>query len=45
MPLGPGKYDDIVTRIAAEVGITDSGGGVVLLVIGGNKGSGMSCPG
>jgi hypothetical protein len=44
MALGPGKYDDIATRVRAEVGITDdSGGGVLVIVLGGNKGSGFSC--
>lgn len=39
MALGPGKYDDLVTDIRTQ---TDAAG-VVLLVFGGNKGSGSAC--
>lgn len=38
MALGPGKYDDLVTDIRTQ---TDAAG-VVLLVFGGNRGSGFS---
>ena len=42
--LGPGKYDEACTRVRGEVGISDGDqGGVILIVIGGNKGSGFSC--
>ena len=44
MAIGPGKYDDICTRVRAEVGLTDtSGGGVLMIVIGGHKGGGFAC--
>lgn len=42
MAMGPGKYDDLCTYVAQQVG-TDTGGGVILIVIGGNKGHGFSC--
>jgi hypothetical protein len=41
--IGPGKYDDLVTDIVKEVGIDQHGGGVVLIIVGGNKGNGFSC--
>jgi hypothetical protein len=41
---GPGKYDDVCTIVRERVGINDNtGGGVILIVIGGNKGSGFAC--
>ena len=40
--IGPGKYDDICTEIRKQVGVDDTGGGVVLIVFGGNKGPGFS---
>ena len=46
MALGPGKYDDICTEAREKVGIPrDDGkpGGMLLIVIGGNKGSGFAC--
>jgi hypothetical protein len=43
MPLGPGKYDDVCTMVSERVGITDRGGGVVLIVLNGNKGNGFAC--
>jgi len=44
MAMGPGKYDDVCSRVRAEVGIGDnSGGGVIVIVFGGNRGSGFSC--
>lgn len=44
MTFGPGKYDDICTKIRAELGISDysDGGCVVLIVMGGNRGPGFS---
>jgi hypothetical protein len=43
MALGPGKYDDLCTYVREQVGITnETGGGVAVIVIGGNKGSGFS---
>jgi hypothetical protein len=38
MAFGPGKYDDVVTRIRAEL----QAAGVLLIVIGGAKGGGFS---
>jgi hypothetical protein len=43
MALGPGKYDDVCTMVTKQVGIGAQGGGVIVLVMGGNKGSGFSC--
>ena len=43
MAFGPGKYDDVCTMVSKRVGITDRGGGVVVIVLGGNKGNGFSC--
>jgi hypothetical protein len=43
MPLGPGKYDDVCTMVTKQVGIGAQGGGVIMIVMGGNKGSGFSC--
>jgi hypothetical protein len=44
MAFGPGKYDDITSRVRAEVGITDqTGGGVLVIVLGGDRGDGFSC--
>jgi hypothetical protein len=43
MPLGGGKYDDVCTIVSERVGITQHGGGVVVIVLGGNKGNGFSC--
>ena len=43
MALGPGKYDDLCTTVREQVGIGDEGGGVIVIVFGGNKGSGFSC--
>lgn len=39
MPLGPGKYDDWCTKVREET----QAEGVILVVIGGEKGSGFSC--
>lgn len=44
MAFGPGKYDDICTKVRAELGMTEeTGGAVVLIVIGGPKGQGFCC--
>ena len=39
MPAGPGKYDDLCTKVREEVGAD----GVILLVVNGKEGSGFSC--
>lgn len=41
MALGPGKYDDMVSLVRQQIGMTDSGG-VALIVIGGERGPGFS---
>jgi hypothetical protein len=42
--IGPGKYDDVCSRVREEVGPREGdSGGVVLIVIGGPLGSGFSC--
>lgn len=43
MAFGPGKYDELCTHAAEQTGIVNSGGGVLLIVLGGNRGSGFSC--
>jgi hypothetical protein len=44
MALGPGKYDDVCSMVRKQVGMTDdSPGGVLVIVMGGNKGSGFAC--
>jgi hypothetical protein len=40
--IGPGKYDDLCTYVREQAGIRDSGG-VVLIVVGGDKGPGFCC--
>jgi hypothetical protein len=43
MPLGPGVYDDICTMARKAAGLRDdSPGGVAVIVIGGDRGNGMS---
>ena len=42
MATGPGKYDDMVSMVRQQIGMTDSGG-VVLIVVGGERGPGFSC--
>lgn len=42
MALGPGKYDDICTTVREHVGIGDKGG-VIVIVLGGNRGNGFAC--
>jgi hypothetical protein len=44
MALGPGKYDDVCSLVRERVGITaESGGGVLVIVIGGKHGTGFAC--
>lgn len=43
MAIGPGKYDDLCTFVRERAGIGDQGGGVIVIVFGGNKGNGFSC--
>jgi len=38
MALGPGKYDDLCTYVRER-----TGGSVLLIVAGGNKGNGFAC--
>lgn len=42
MAMGPGKYDDICTMVTKQVGISELGGGVAVIVMGGNKGNGFA---
>ncbi|HEY7234538.1 MAG TPA: hypothetical protein VH539_10340 [Gemmatimonadaceae bacterium] len=44
MPIGPGKYDDLATHARKAAGISDEfvNGGIALIVIGGNRGTGFS---
>ena len=39
--LGPGKYDELCTLAREKAGITD-GGGVIVIVFGGEHGNGFS---
>lgn len=39
---GPGKYDDVCTEVRKRVGIADVGG-VIVIVLGGDKGNGFAC--
>jgi hypothetical protein len=44
MAFGPGKYDDVATRVREDVGLVDGdAGGVIVIVIGGHLGAGFSC--
>jgi hypothetical protein len=43
MALGPGKYDDICTYVVEQVGISERGGGAIVIVLGGNRGNGFAC--
>jgi hypothetical protein len=43
MALGPGEYDDLCTYVREQVGISDQGGGVILIVLGGKRGNGFAC--
>jgi len=38
MPIGPGKYDDLCTSVREK-----TGGSVLLIVVGGERGPGFSC--
>jgi hypothetical protein len=42
MPMGPGKYDDLATLVRERAGITEDGG-VIVIVLGGNRGNGFAC--
>jgi hypothetical protein len=44
MNKGPGKYDDLATYVRKKVGIpyASGGGGVIVIVIGGDKGDGFA---
>jgi hypothetical protein len=43
MALGAGKYDDLCALVRERAGISDGAvGGVVLIVIGGDRGNGVS---
>jgi len=39
MPIGPGKYDDLCTKVREQTHAR----GVLLIVIGGDKGQGFAC--
>ena len=39
MPIGPGKYDNLTTQVRENTRAR----AVILLVVGGDKGSGFSC--
>jgi hypothetical protein len=44
MALGPGKYDDLCTLVRQQLGFTETtGGGVLLIVLGGPDGNGFAC--
>ena len=42
MPLGPGKYDDLATLVLERAGVGAAGGGVIVIVLGGNRGAGFA---
>jgi hypothetical protein len=42
MTIGPGKYDDVCTLARQAAGCDETGGAVVLIVIGGRHGNGFS---
>jgi hypothetical protein len=43
MTFGPGKYDDVCDKVRTLVGVDEfSGGGVVVIVIGGSRGAGFA---
>lgn len=44
MAMGPGKYDDLCTLVRERAGIKDVGGAIVI-IMGGQSGSGFSCQG
>lgn len=39
MPLGPGKYDDLCTDVRER----SAASGAIVIVVGGNRGTGFSC--
>lgn len=39
MPLGPGKYDDLCTRVREEA----EADGALVIILGGEHGNGFSC--
>lgn len=46
MALGPGKYDDLCTYVREQAGLSGDAlirGGVMVIVVGGNKGNGFAC--
>jgi hypothetical protein len=43
MAMGPGKYDDLCQLVCERAGVNDHGGGAIVIVVGGNRGSGFSC--
>lgn len=44
MPMGAGKYDELCSYVSEQAGISPvTGGGAIVLVLGGNRGSGFSC--
>jgi hypothetical protein len=40
--IGPGKYDDLCSYVTVKTGIDKRGGGVILIVINGDKGNGFA---
>jgi hypothetical protein len=43
MPIGPGKYDELATMVRKHAGMSkEDGGGVIVIVLGGDKGNGFS---
>jgi hypothetical protein len=42
MTFGPGKYDDLCTFVADQAGIPVTGGAAIVIIVGGNRGSGFS---
>jgi hypothetical protein len=44
MMFAPGKYDDLCTLVREKAGLTAGrGGGVMVIVLGGDKGNGFAC--
>jgi hypothetical protein len=42
MTLGPGRYDDLCTYVREQAGVINEGG-VIVIVLGGERGDGFSC--
>jgi hypothetical protein len=42
MAIGPGKYDDLCTYVAEQAGTIVTGGVAIVIIVGGNRGSGFS---